>query len=331
MNGFLRYALSLTLALTSLAGAVQLSDLSPDITRTQADANLTKDYAYRVLSDLSVRRIWNLDENRKLTMDFDPRTDKLICIVVDYKKPVSSKEGTDDVLAIAHADKANWNKLTPDKAEKYGVRNAKAMKIDKSYIFMESNSAGKCIRVSVFSSIPKESRVHMSDVSTVDIGKTAMGSNNSGSAGKTLMQDEERRLNTANKTDLAQNDTKPAKDEDSVTSHLRSGGSETTADDSTEETTAATTVATTEKPKKTAKKIDSTRKGDRGKDMDNLMAKLGLDGLEPIHYIIGVVVLILFFTIMSVMRRQAEAKRLAAQAALLRNGTPGLRPTARRR
>ena len=80
MNKIFQRVLMGLFLLVPAALAVQLSDLSPTITRTEADENLTKDYAYRVLSDLSVRRIWNLDDNRKLSIDFDAKTGKLICI-----------------------------------------------------------------------------------------------------------------------------------------------------------------------------------------------------------------------------------------------------------
>ena len=70
MNKLFLSALACLAILVPAGKAVQLSDLSPTLTRTEADDNLTKDYAYRVLSDLSVRRIWNLDDNRKLSIDF---------------------------------------------------------------------------------------------------------------------------------------------------------------------------------------------------------------------------------------------------------------------
>lgn len=323
MKAFMNYALSLTLAAGSLAGAVQLNDLSTTMTRRDADANLTKDYAYRVLSDLTVRRIWNLDDNRKLTVDFNPRNDKLVCIMVDYRRPVTAAEGTKDVLAIAHAEKASWNKLTDDKAQKYGVRNAKAMKVGNAYVFMECNAAGNCIRVSAFTEKPTESRVKMLDVSMTDLGKTAMGSNNSGSAGRALQQDEERRLNTPNKTDGA---TAVAGNGTPATT-VAAAETEDEPEEAGDEVTTETKTGT----KKRGKKIAAEAKGDRASDLDNMLAKLGLEGLEPIHYIGGAVGLILFFTLIGAIRRQAEAKRLAAQAELLRRGQTNLRPTARRR
>lgn len=313
MKALSSYALMFSLAVSSLAGAVQLSDLSTTMTRRDADANLTKDYAYRVLSDLTVRRIWNLDENRKLSVDFDPRTDGLVCIMVDYRKPVTSAEGTKDLLALAHADKAAWNKLTDKQAEKYGVRRAKAMKVGNAYVFMECNAAGKCIRISAYTSKPTASRVHLTDVSMTDVGKTAMGSNNSGSAGRALLQDEERRLNTPNKAGTA---TAAEPEGDGTVSHVI--GSDTAAGqtepDVEEEEPAA-------EPKKGKKKISADAKGDRGKDLDNMLVKLGMDKLEPIHYIGGAVGLILLFSLIGVLRRHAEAKRIAAQAELLRSAS----------
>ena len=115
MKKILQYVLAGILALTPAVWAIQLSDVSPDLTRTAADENLTKDYAYRVLSDLSVRRIWNLDDNRKLTIDFDPRKDSLICIVVDYRKPVTLEEADRDAADIGKFENASWRKFDKNK------------------------------------------------------------------------------------------------------------------------------------------------------------------------------------------------------------------------
>lgn len=324
MNHFLPRTLCAALAMASLAGAVELTDLAPDITRTDADANLTKDYKYRVLSDLSVRRVWNLDENRKLTIDFDPKKDRLICIMVDYKKPVSSKEGTKAILDITKAPEAKWNKLSNDKAAKYGVERAKALKVDGGYAFMECNSAGKCIRVSLFREIPKASRRHLQDISVADYGPTAMGNNAQASAGKELLKDEAQRLQTPNKTDLAKNiaESDTMEDDEPVTN--------TTEPEPEPEVTKteepAKPVATVEAPVK--KKIDSQPKGDRGNDLQALLDKLGLGSLTPMQWGIGGAALILLFTIIGMVRRSNEQKRLKARAeAMARMDVgSGLRP-----
>ena len=311
MNNFLPRTLCTAFCLVSMAGAVELTDLSPALTRTDADANLTKDYKYRVLSDLSVRRVWNLDENRKLTIDFDPKKDSLICMMVEYKKPVSSKEGTKAILDITKAPEAKWNKLSNDKAAKYGVERAKALKVDGGYAFMECNSAGKCIRVSLFREIPKGSRRHLQDVSVADYGPTAMGNNAQASAGKELLKDEAQRLQTPNKTDLAKNiaESDTMEDDEPVTNTTEPEPEPEPAVTKTEETT--TPVATTEKPKK---KVKTQPQGDRGNDFRALLDKLGLGSLTPAQWGIGGAALILLFTIIGMVRRSNEQKRLKARA-----------------
>lgn len=311
MNNFLPRTLCAALCMASLAGAVELTDLSPALTRTDADANLTKDYKYRVLSDLSVRRVWNLDENRKLTIDFDPKKDALICLMVEYKKPVSSKEGTKAILDITKAPEAKWNKLSNDKAAKYGVERAKALKVDGGYAFMECNSAGKCIRVSLFREIPKASRRHLQDVSVADYGPTAMGNNAQASAGKELLKDEAQRLQTPNKTDLAKNiaESDTMEDDEPVTNTTEPEPEPEPQVTKTEET--PTPVATTEKPKK---KVKSQPQGDRGNDLQALLDKLGLGSLTPAQWGIGGAALILLFTIIGMVRRSNEQKRLKARA-----------------
>lgn len=324
MNNFLPRTLCAAFAMVSLAGAVELTDLSPDLTRTDADANLTKDYKYRVLSDLSVRRIWNLDENRKLTIDFDPKKDRLICMMVEYKKPVSSKEGTKAILDITKAPEAKWNKLSNDKAAKYGVERAKALKVDGGYAFMECNSAGKCIRVSLFREIPKASRRHLQDISVSDYGPTAMGNNAQASAGKELLKDEAQRLQTPNKTDLAKNiaESDTMEDDEPVTNTVEPEPEPEVT--KTEEPVKP--VATVEKP--VQKKIDSQPKGDRGNDLQALLDKLGLGSLTPMQWGIGGAALILLFTIIGMVRRSNEQKRLKARAeAMARMDVgSGLRP-----
>ncbi len=327
MKSPLRHALFLTLALASAAGAVQLSDLNPAITRSEADTTLTKDYAYRILSDLTVRRVWNLDENRKLTIDFDPRTDKLICIMVDYKKAVSPKDGTQDLMEIGHLDESpGWNKLTADKAQKYGVRNADATKVGNAYAFRESNSSGKCIRISLFTDKPAAQRVKMDDVSGVDVGKTAMGSNNSGSAGRILQKDEERRMSIPLKTAVAQNTTAAAGDTERVTSHIISHGD----DEEASAPTAAATAAPVAAAKPAAKKKPASQLDQGSKDLQAFLDKMGLGDWKPIHFIGSLVGIIVFFAFIGMMKRRAEARRLAAQAEMLRGRQADLRPTAKR-
>ncbi len=318
MNKLLQYALTGLLLLAPAGMAVQLSDLSPSMDRQAADDNLTKDYAYRVLSDLSVRRIWNLDDNRKLTVDFDGKTGKLICIVVDYRKPVSLDEADKDAADIGKFEEAAWRKFSADKAAKYYMDRARAMKFEEGYMFEELSGANKCLRLTFYPNVPKENRRHLSEGSTSG-GASAMGNTLSGSAVKKLLEDEETRLYTANKTDKPKEVEKPKKKQEVV-------------DEPKAEEPAEETPEVVEEPKETGKVVKAPvklkpvktvkQKGDRGKDVDGLLAKLGLDKLETLHWILIGVGLVVLITIISVVGRNNERKKLEKRAERLRN-SPG--------
>ena len=318
MKKLLQFVLTGLLALSPAAWAVQLSDLSPDLTRTSADESLSKDYAYRVLSDMSVRRIWNLDDNRKLTIDFDPRKDSLICIVVDYRKAVTLEEADKDAADIGKFEEAAWRKFSADKAAKYFMGRSRAMKFEQGYMFQELNGANKCMRLTFYTKQPKENRRHLSEGSTSS-ASSAMGSTGGGSAVKTLLADEEKRLFTPNKTDKpkATPKKKPVIVEEEP---------EETFEEADEEPEVVEVEAVEEKvvvkgpvevkPVKTVKK-----KGDRDKDVDGLMAKLGLDKLEPIHWILGGVGLVILISIIGVAGRNNDRRTSERRAARLRSSS----------
>ena len=327
MNKFLQYTLTGLLLLAPAALAVQLSDLSPSLNRQEADDNLTKDYAYRVMSDLSVRRIWNLDDNRKLTIDFEGKTGNLICIVVDYRKPVSMDEADKDAADIGKFEEANWRKFSSDKAAKYYMDRARAMKFEEGYMFEELSGSNKCIRLTFYPKVPKENRRLISEGSTTN-GTSAMGSTLSGSAVKKLLEDEERRLYTPNKTDKADS-PKPARKkaesvakEDSVTKEEPVVATEPGAEVEEE---INETPKETGKVVKTPIKVDPIKtimqKGDRDGDVNNLIAKMGLDKLETMHWIIGGVGLVILITLISAIGRSNERRKLKKRAERLRNST----------
>ena len=309
--------------------AIQLSDLSPTLTRTEADENLTKDYAYRVLSDLSVRRIWNLDDNRKLTIDFDGKTGKLICIVVDYRTPVSLNEADKDAADIGKFEEAAWRKFSADKAAKYFMDRSRAMKFDSGYMFEELSGANKCLRLTFYPKAPKENRRHISEGSTVS-HSSAMGSTMSGSAVKALLEDEETRLYTANKTDIVKKTTKPAKKPVVI---------ETPEEPEEEEP--QTEVVEVEEPQETGPVVETPikvkpvmtvkQKGDRGSDFANLLAKLGLDKLETIHWILIGVGLVVLITIISAVGRSNERRKLEKRADRLRGNSASVKASLRQK
>ena len=324
MNKLFQYALAGLLLLAPAGMAVQLSDLSPSMDRQTADDNLTKDYAYRVLSDLSVRRIWNLDDNRKLTVDFDGKTGKLICIVVDYRVPVSLEEADMDAADIGKFEEASWRKFSADKAAKYYMDRARAMKFEEGYMFEELSGANKCLRLTFYPKVPKENRRHLSEGSTSN-GTSAMGNTLSGSAVKQLLKDEETRLYTPNKTDKPKEVIKPRKpvvDE------------EPEIEEPEEEP-----EVVVEEPKETGKVVKAPikvkpikevkKKGDRGKDVDSLLAKLGLDKLEPIHWILIGIGFIILISVIGVVGRSNERRKLEQRAERLRNSPGALKASVR--
>ena len=324
MNKLFQYALAGLLLLAPAGMAVQLSDLSPSIDRQAADDNLTKDYAYRVLSDLSVRRIWNLDDNRKLTVDFDGKTGKLICIVVDYRKPVSLDEADKDAADIGKFEQASWRKFSADKAAKYYMDRARAMKFEEGYMFEELSGANKCLRLTFYPKVPKENRRHLSEGSTSN-GSSAMGNTLSGSAVKQLLKDEETRLYTPNKTDKPKEVIKPRKPVVDDEPEIEEPEEEPEVVVEEPKETGKVVKAPIEvKPIKTVKK-----KGDRGKDVDSLLAKLGLDKLEPIHWILIGIGFIILISVIGVVGRSNERRKLEQRAERLRNSPGALKASVR--
>ena len=319
MNKLFRCALMGLLLLVPAALAVQLSDLSPSLTRDEADENLTKDYAYRVLSDLSIRRIWNLDDNRKLTIDFDARTGKLICIAVDYRKPVSLKAATEDAADIGKFEDADWKKFSKEKAAKYFMGRSRAMKFKEGYMFQELNGANKCMRLTFYTQKPKENRRLISEGSTVS-GSTAMGSTGGGNAVKMLLEQEETRLYTPNKTDKPKTTPKPQKVEpleiEDEPEEIEDEESIEPEDEDIETPREVVKTPVEVKPIKTV-----TPKGDRSSDFQNLLAKLGLDKLTTMQWILIGVGLVVLITVISAINRSRERRRIAERAAKLRKGT----------
>lgn len=341
MKKFFLCALASLALLTPAATAVQLSDLSPTLTRNEADDSLTKDYAYRVLADLSVRRIWNLDDNRKLTIDFEGKTGNLICIIVDYRTPVTLDEATQDAADIGKFEEAAWRKFDEKKAAKYYMGRSRAMKFDCGYMFQELSGANKCIRLSFYPKAPAENRRHISEGSTMS-GASAMGSTMSGSAVKKLMEDEETRLYTPNKTDEAKKAQKAKKKPKPVVIETQDEPAEDVEDTlDSDDAIAAVEPEADEEPSQTGKVVQGPvkvkpikkvkKKGDRGSDASNFLAKLGLDGLETIHWILIGVGLVVLITIISAVGRSNERRKIEQRAARLRNNPASVKASLRQK
>ena len=316
MKKFLQHALTGLMLLAPAVLAVQLSDLSPTMDRTMADDNLTKDYAYRVLSDLSVRRIWNVDENRKLSIDFDAKKGELICIVVDYRKPVTLEEADKD---------ADDRKFDANKAAKYYMGRARAMKFKEGYMFQEVNGANKCMRLTFYTKAPKENRRHLSEGSTIS-GASAMGNTLSGSAVKKILEDEEKRLYTPNKTDkIAVEEPKVkevVEEEPEIVEEPEEEPEEVIEEP--KETGKVVKAPVKVKPVKTVKP-----KGDRKSDFQNLLAKLGLDGLTAMHWILIGVGLVVLISILGAIGRGNDRRKMEKRAASLRSNSASVKNSLR--
>ena len=148
-----------------------------------------------------------------------------------------------------------------------------------------------------------------------------MGSSVSGRTAKALMEDEEKRLYTPNKTDKPA-EVRPVKKPAMV--------EEVTPDEPSEEPEVIEEVEPTDEPViQTPVKVKPVKtvkqKGDRDKDVDGFLAKLGLDKLEPIHWILGGVGLVILITIISAVGRSNERRRMEARAARLRNNSASVK------
>lgn len=320
MNKLFQRALTSLLLLAPAALAVQLSDLSPSMTRTSADDELTKDYAYRVLSDLSVRRIWNLDDNRKLTVDFDSKNGNLICIVVDYRKPVTLEEADKDAADIGKFEEAKWKKFPSDKAAKYHMGRSRAMKFKEGFMFQELTGANKCMRLTFYTSVPKENRRHLTEGSTFG-GSSAMGNTVSGGAVKNLLKDEETRLYTPNKTDKPK-DVAPKPRKVEVTEPEPIDEPEPEVVKEPEPEVVKEPVDT--KPAKVAKKKEVRRSG-----LEEFLAKIGLDGLTPMQWGIGGGALLVLIIVISAVGGGSSRRKLEQRADALRRNSASAKATLR--
>ena len=180
------------------AQALQIKDVDTTLTRVRADRELTKDYKYRVLQDMAVRRTWMVDKDCRVSLDFDTSNGKLIFVLVEYKGGVDKDRVDDDTETILQSTDIKWKKLAKSKQGKYGVKNARVAKANNGfYIFQEYNKKNKCVRLMMTAAHPEENRRDLQDASD-STHVTALGSTAGGSVVKQIKQEEERRLRTPN-------------------------------------------------------------------------------------------------------------------------------------
>lgn len=173
MNQVLFKALPAALALGAFALGGELETFGLVSTRTQADNTLSKSYETKVMRDGSVRRSWHL-KNRDVSLDFNAGSDRLICLVVDYKRPVSFELAARDAMELTGATIRKWQKLAARKARQFGLKNAAACKLrNGSYIFLERVSGNRCKRLVIYAQKPAHDRFELEEFT--GLRKTAMG------------------------------------------------------------------------------------------------------------------------------------------------------------
>lgn len=296
----------LTLLLTApLCLALTPAEVSMDLTRDSADAKLNKDYTYAALADISVRRHWNSEKGRTIDLDFDGKTDKLICAIITYDKPVPVKKATRDAKEIAQGS-VTWKPLPAESAQKYEVENAQAAKVGNVYLIMECDKSGKCTRLALHNSLPDRNRATMTPVDTdVRQASGAMGSNaDILENARLLLTSEERRK--AQSTAAAA----PAPTAEPVAAVAEDEGEETPA--LMQEPAPRPKADTTPEPDL------STLNKPAAKAEPKERPKGPLDDITPLHWGIGGGALVLLFILWKLFTRKDDAARLAARASAIR-------------
>ncbi len=176
------------------AAALELSELSLPLTRAQADKALSRDYSFRVLKDMTVRRSWAL-KNRTVSVDFAPADgDKALLIFIDYTRPVSREESHADATQLIGTAPSQWQSVNPKRALRLGMEAAEGFKLaGDRYCFREVDESGNVLRLAYYAGVPsKVVRWELADDAR-EAAKTALGSRAAVGASEFLWKDEEHR------------------------------------------------------------------------------------------------------------------------------------------
>ena len=287
------------------AQALEIKDIRTDMTRVQADAELTKDYKYRVLQDMAVRRTWMVGDQCRVSLDFNTGNGKLIYVLVEYKGGVDKDRVDDDTESILGDSDIKWKKLAKNKQGKYGVKNARVAKANNGfYIFQEYNKKNKCVRLMMTAAHPEENRRDLQDASDAS-HVTALGSTAGGSAVKQIKAEEERRLRTPNQASQAAPEPKvenPVKEPKKPAPKPKAPEPEPLDDATVDDTDGGVQVSEKPSPMEWLE--------EHGIGQDRLIQIGG-----------GLVGLILLFSIIGYARRRAAQKRILQRVQELRQGT----------
>ncbi len=148
--------------------------LHTKITRNEADKELPKNYEWRILEDMTVRRVWK-NEAETAMADFRPRTDQCLFISLAYPRPLSREEALRRASRLAGGEKLEPVRLKEAKRTQLQMMPADVAKLkDGSYLFLEKKTGGRIARISWYKQPPDSTRLNLQEA--VDEGRTALGS-----------------------------------------------------------------------------------------------------------------------------------------------------------
>lgn len=203
----------MVLSIASLSYALEVKDISLPMTRNEADNKLSKDYSFTVLEDASLRRSWSL-KDKTVHMDFNLSKGNAICVIVEYKSPVSLDTARKDIAAMTGADsKLKLRKVNKELAG-MGFKGCIGNKVGKSWVFAQPGSKNKkkCGRVLVFAQKPTKNRLELSTATEGGDNYTAMGSSGRGIDISAITAAEEARRNSKPSTAIASAPSTTGKD-----------------------------------------------------------------------------------------------------------------------
>lgn len=310
----LLYLITLLLTLvTAPAMALQLDEITPTLTRTQADQTLSKDYSFTVLDDFTVRRTWIIPGNKRVSLDFNTQNEELLMVMLEYGSGEEPQKAAADVRRITGGGKTKWKKMDRKKAEKYGVPvNSHNAKSGSCYAFMEMTKADKCKKVMIYPKLPDSNRSLLGEADTTSGGQTALGNRAGASIGKVIAEQEQRRLQTPLASEsLSSDGEKPVR---RVTVVRKS------ADNTSDSTVTVSTRSATREP---SPKVAAAKQKNEAEDefedikvesrfnLSSIQASVGLKGVSPTMLIGGAVAIVVLLTLIGMLRGSGERKKLS--------------------
>lgn len=301
--------------LAAPVSALQLSEINPNLTRTEADRSLSKDYTYKVLDDFTVRRSWVISDNRRVSLDFNPQNEKLLMIMVEYGSGVDQQKAAADVRRITGAGKTKWKRMDKKKAQKYDVPpNSHNAKSGSCFAFLEMSKSNKCKRALIYTSLPDSNRSRLGMADTGNSHETALGTRGGASIGKVIAQQEAERkskplaVNTASDSSAGSPAQRTAPVRAAADSPSRSRA-ETVKKSQTSADSGAVAVADAADDDI----VDDFEeiKVESRFSLSALQASIGLQGVSPAMLIIGAVVVVVLLTLIGMLRNSGKRKRLA--------------------